>query len=212
MKRDLRRNPPPPEPQGSGDFTAGAPVYVPKGRMLVCFANPAFAAVLTAEYHNGKTITYPTFQGVGFSQRFSSQMFHSVAPSAPDPNVTWFLVPDAQPPFESQGRLGTIKVSGVFDTDFGANTTFFTPDLLPFNPPCIFRLYVMASVGTVFSVKQTNIGLSDTITVAMNSGNALVAGAGYIFDIEVDPNDSINFVVSIEARVTLRVYEVDNQS
>ena len=64
--------------------------------------------------------------------------------------------------------------------------------LIPTNPPCTFKIYVVAAEGGILSAVRTNG--TNTTTEQFNSGDFLVANCAYYFYLHVDEGDSIDFV------------------
>ena len=109
---------------------------------------------------------------------------------------------------ESGGNLATIaKVAliakgSIFNTAKNANTDFFATALSPTNTPCIFHIYVCVADGNVLVVKRTKATV--TVTETLNSGVALSANCGYIFDIPVDSDETINLQYSTANSTVLK--------
>ena len=87
-----------------------------------------------------------------------------------------------------------------------ADTDILASDLSPTNIPCLFRTMVMLETSGVFSAILKNGGVNKKLL--LNSGNALTASAGYLFDIFVHTGDTVNFQTSVAGNVTLRVQEI----
>jgi len=92
-----------------------------------------------------------------------------------------------------------------------ANTDFFAVALFPTNTPTNFRIEVAISVAGNLNVTITRAGNTQTITLNITAGPALVAGGLYIFDILVHSGDTINFQYSVTGGTIqiFRVQEID---
>jgi len=76
-----------------------------------------------------------------------------------------------------------------------AEAAWLPADISPTNSPSHIRIYVCVSVAGVFRVART-IG-AVTLVEDLNSGVALAAGAGYMFEVPWRTGDSINFRYSV---------------
>ncbi len=175
---------PPAPPQGAGTFAAGTPVVVPPGMMLIAFASPGFTASLSGIMKKTpvgtQSVPYPSFQGVGYSQRFTNQVFNQVTPSVADANINWFLWPDGLPlPFETPGKTATtIQDASGFNVPNATPTAIYT---CPANSKAwLLRGNVQnpnsGSAGTFFLAQKLTAGgfISDWITAL--AGFPMAAG------------------------------------
>jgi hypothetical protein len=99
----------------------------------------------------------------------------------------------------------------IFNQSVTANTNIFSSDLTPTmattNNPSYFRIFACFNVSGVLSVVKTKG--ATTVTMQLNSGNALNANALYAFDIAVESGESINLQYSVDATaLELKVVEI----
>ena len=71
-----------------------------------------------------------------------------------------------------------------------ANADLLAADIKPSNDPGIFRIYVCIAVAGVLYFDRT-VGAA-TVAEALNSGVALVAGAGYMFTVPTRAGEAYN--------------------
>lgn len=92
-----------------------------------------------------------------------------------------------------------------------ANTDFFAAALSPTNTPCTFRVMAAISVAGNLNVTITRAGNTQTLTLNVIPGPALVANGIYTFDILVHSGDTINYQYSTTGGTILifRVQELD---
>lgn len=92
-----------------------------------------------------------------------------------------------------------------------ANTNFFATALSPTNTPTTFRVMAAISVAGNLNVTITNGGNTQTLTLNVIPGPALVANGVYTFDILVHSGDTINYQYSVTGGTILifRVQEID---
>lgn len=92
-----------------------------------------------------------------------------------------------------------------------ANTDFFATALSPTNTPCVFRVMAAISVAGNLNVTITRAGNTQTLTLNIIPGPALVANGIYTFDILVHSGDTINYQYSATGGTILifRVQEID---
>ena len=89
----------------------------------------------------------------------------------------------------------TIPKANVFNTALpAANANWLATDIIPSLAPGIVRIYVCVSIAGVLSVKRTVSATS--VSELLNSGNALVAGAAYIFSVSWIVGESLNITYS----------------
>jgi hypothetical protein len=99
----------------------------------------------------------------------------------------------------------------IFNQSVTANTNIFSSDLTPSlattSNPSYFRIFACFNASGVLSVVKTKG--STTVTMQLNSGNALNANAMYAFDIAVEAGESVNLQYSIDATaLELKVVEI----
>jgi hypothetical protein len=99
----------------------------------------------------------------------------------------------------------------IFNQLVTANTNIFSSDLTPSlattNNPSYFRIFACFNASGVLSVVKTKG--ATTVTMQLNSGNALNANALYAFDIAVESGESINLRYSVDATaLELKVEEI----
>jgi hypothetical protein len=99
----------------------------------------------------------------------------------------------------------------IFNQSVTANTNIFSSDLTPSfattNNPSYFRIFACFNASGVLSVVKTKG--TTTVTMQLNSGNALNANALYAFDIAVESGESINLQYSVDATaLELKVEEI----
>lgn len=87
----------------------------------------------------------------------------------------------------------------IFNTNKNLNTDYFASDIAPTHTPSIFRIYACLDTSAILTVRRTSGG--NTVSEKMNSGAALTADCGYIFDIFVDSGETINVQASATANV-----------
>ncbi len=88
--------------------------------------------------------------------------------------------------------------AAVFNTALpAAEAAWLATAISPTHSPSHIRIYVCVSVAGVFRVART-IGAA-TLVEDLNSGVALAAGAGYMFEVPWRSADSINFRYSVTA-------------
>jgi hypothetical protein len=101
-----------------------------------------------------------------------------------------------------------IPKASIFNTAVLADTNFLSSDLSPTNTPTLFRIYICLSTSGVFSVRRSKGGV--TVAENLNSGNPLLAGCAYMFDILVDSGETVNFQTTVAGTVLkLSVIEKD---
>lgn len=109
-----------------------------------------------------------------------------------------------------------VPMLSITNQSIGANTMFIATDLtkqtplIPKKTPCIFRIYVCLDTAGIFSIQRYDP--SRTISIEnMNSGTALTASAGYMFDVLVDQGEKIDFQTTVAAKILkLSVVEKDD--
>ena len=80
--------------------------------------------------------------------------------------------------------------------------------LIPTNPPCEFKVHIVAEASGVLSYVRTNG--STTTTIPLNSGTALQANSPYTFYIPINSGDTIDFQYSVATTFSeLIVWELD---
>lgn len=105
-------------------------------------------------------------------------------------------------------RLQPIERANEHNVAVTADTDILSAALTPLNYPCLFRVMLAFSVAGIFRATITKAG--NTQTVHFNSGNNLVAGAVYIFDLLIHEGGSVNFQYSIDTTLqVLRVQEIE---
>lgn len=88
-----------------------------------------------------------------------------------------------------------INKSNTFNTALPAiGADLLAADISATRDPGVFRIYACISVAGVLSIART-VGAT-TVTEALNSGAALVAGAGYMFTVPVKAGEAYNFTYS----------------
>lgn len=92
-----------------------------------------------------------------------------------------------------------------------ANTDFFATTLSPTNTPCAFRVMAAISVAGNLNVTITRAGNTQTLTLNVIPGPALVADGLYILDVLVHSGDTINLQYSVTGGTirVVRVQEID---
>ena len=100
-----------------------------------------------------------------------------------------------------------IAKASIHGASPGANTNILGSDLIPTNPPCLFRIMVCLGGAAIFYADFKQI---DTVsTMKFNGGTALTADAVYIFDILIHSEDTVNFKIDTAVIVKeLRVQEL----
>jgi hypothetical protein len=99
----------------------------------------------------------------------------------------------------------------VFNQSVTADTNIFssnlTPSLATTTNPSYFRIFACFDASGVLSVVKTRGTV--TVTMQLNSGNALNANCLYAFDIIVESGESINLQYSVNATaLELKVEEI----
>jgi hypothetical protein len=99
----------------------------------------------------------------------------------------------------------------IFNQSVTANTNIFstslTPSLATATNPSYFRIFACFNASGVLSVVKTKG--TTTVTMQLNSGNALNANCLYAFDIIVEYDESVNLRYSVNATVLeLKVVEI----
>ena len=80
--------------------------------------------------------------------------------------------------------------------------------LSPANPPCEFKVHVVAQASGILSYVRVNG--TTTTTIPLNSGTALQANSPYTFYIPVNSGDTIDFQYSVATTFSeLIVWELD---
>ena len=92
-----------------------------------------------------------------------------------------------------------------------ANADLFAAVLTPTNTPCTFRVQVAISVAGNINVTITRGGNTQTLTLNVVPGPALVADGLYNFDMLVHDGDTINYQYTATGGITriFRVQEID---
>lgn len=83
----------------------------------------------------------------------------------------------------------------VFNTNLPFTGTGFFTAITPKRTPCLLRVYITVTVAGVLSLSRTKGGV--TVTETLNQGNALVAGAAYMFPIAVSETETITLTYSV---------------
>jgi len=84
-----------------------------------------------------------------------------------------------------------IAKASLFNTALpAAESGWLSSTISPTNSPSYLRIYVCISIAGILRVARTQS--ITTVTENLNNGNALVAGAAYIFTVPYRYNDSIN--------------------
>jgi hypothetical protein len=99
----------------------------------------------------------------------------------------------------------------IFNQSVTANTNIFssnlTPSLATANNPSYFRILACFNASGVLNVVKTKG--TTTVTMQLNSGNALNANALYTFNIAVESGESVNLQYSVNATaLELKVLEI----
>jgi len=99
----------------------------------------------------------------------------------------------------------------IFSQAVTANTNIFSSDLTPSlattTNPSYFRIFACFNASGVLSVVKTKG--ATTVTMQLNSGNALSANCLYAFDVVVESGESVNLQYSVDATVLeLKVEEI----
>ena len=80
--------------------------------------------------------------------------------------------------------------------------------LVPTNPPCEFKIHIVAQASGILSYVRANG--STTTTIPLNSGTALQANSPYTFYIPINSGDTIDFQYSVATTFSeLIVWELD---
>ena len=104
-----------------------------------------------------------------------------------------------------------IQKAEVHDTAYTANADMLASDITPSDVPAVFRISVCLDTAAVFKIIIDD-GTTE-VDIAFNSGNQLVAQAGYTFDFPIDTGDSVNFEADQSAQIEkLVVHEVTHAS
>jgi len=153
-----------------------------------------------------------------FSVEWSGYLVEAVVPSGHG-SVNCRVVIASQPTPIALTTVGSTVTSSQVISLFNKQSLAVTANsqifgvfgsLIPSNPPCIFRVQACFDTAGVLSLLM---GTGGGVSPTLNSGNPLVAGALYIFDVEVDSGDAFNLAYSVNANaLILKVEEVDAQS
>lgn len=92
-----------------------------------------------------------------------------------------------------------LEKAHVHYEDITANDDILASDIEASDPPCLFRIMVQLDTAAVFSA-MVDDG-ADEVTLQLNGGSQLSAGATYMFDILVHSGDSINFQADQNAKL-----------
>jgi len=93
-------------------------------------------------------------------------------------------------------KLPPLAKATIFNAALpAAEAGWLGADIAPTNSPSFLRLYVCVAAAGIFRVARTVGGV--TVAENMNAGNALVANAGYLFDVEWRAGDTLNFRYSV---------------
>ena len=100
-----------------------------------------------------------------------------------------------------------IAKASIHGASPGANTSILGADLIPTNPPCLFRTMICLGGAAIF---YADFKQKDAVsTMKFNSGTALTADAVYMFDILVHSEDTVNLKVDTGVVIKeLRVQEL----
>ncbi len=80
--------------------------------------------------------------------------------------------------------------------------------ITPTNPPCSFKIYVVAQASGVLTLERTNG--TTTVSEPLNNGGVLAANTGYFFYADINSGDSINLQYSVTTTfTTLVITELD---
>ena len=114
-------------------------------------------------------------------------------------------------------RAGVIPIFEDYELSVTANSAFPASNLTPVNTPTIFRVFCAFDTAGVLTANYQEGGTVNVAAFTFNSGVALVAGAVYLFDLEVSNNsgepDGVTFEYSVNAKALIfKVIEVDNQT
>ena len=164
-----KKHPPSVPSPSAGTFASGQPVKISAGHDLVAFANAGFTATLIGTYRNGKTINYPAFLGIGYPLRFPDAVFQSVAPSAPDVNISWFEVPSDHRPFETPGKTGNSVIETSVALPHGTGAIIYTV-------PAGFKLRLLTMIVTGTAADTLNIDIQRHGNSAFIDNITAVAG------------------------------------
>ena len=90
-----------------------------------------------------------------------------------------------------------------------ANTDILATILTPIAPPCLFRIQICVDTAARFRamITRTVAGLTNTQPYIFNDDTDLTADAGYMFDLLVHANDTINFQFNVLVN-NLRIFRV----
>lgn len=102
---------------------------------------------------------------------------------------------------------GPLLLGQKFNTAVTANTAIFSSALDTFLEPATVSIYACFSAAVVLTLERTFSAV--TVAEKLNSGNALVAGSAYIFDIIVDVGETINLKVDVNT-TALKLSVVEN--
>ena len=95
-------------------------------------------------------------------------------------------------------KLIPIGKAALFNTALpAAEADWLASAITPTNSPSYLRVYVCVSVAGILRIART-IG-AVTLTENLNSGDTLVAEAGYLFDVPWETTQSINLRYSVSA-------------
>jgi len=109
----------------------------------------------------------------------------------------------------TEARLTPRAKGRIFNTAVANNSTdFFGSDLEVTNPTTLFRFFISMSVATTLTARITSD--STTVTALTNSGENLVANAGFgPHDILLRSGDTLNFRHGSGSSVTINYMLVD---
>ena len=89
----------------------------------------------------------------------------------------------------------------------GANTDFLASALSPSDPPCLFRIWVMLNVKSLFTARVTKASV--VVTLEFNATEDLESDALYVFDLPMHTGDTVNFRAGdAQTGAYLRVQEI----
>jgi len=101
-------------------------------------------------------------------------------------------------------KLIPIAKAAIFNTALpAAEANWLGSDIAPTNSPSYLRIYACVSVAGILRVARTVAAV--TVTENLNSGNNLVAGAAYLFDVPWRSGDSVNIRYSVTTGTITRL-------
>ena len=93
-------------------------------------------------------------------------------------------------------KLIPIAKAALFNAALpAAEADWLASAITPTNSPSYLRVYVCVSVAGILRIARTIDGV--TLVEDLNSGNALVANASYLFDVPWRTGDSVNVRYSV---------------